>query len=360
MQLITNEIAMRKFLCAGVFVMLVLMLCSCAGETRRRGEVSVAIAPEVCAGYADYDSVVHVRLTTPDDVVVNVIKSVKTTDSLIVLSDVGGNVYGFERDGTYRCQYGRRGEAGDEYVNMSGFALMPSGGIVICDSYSQKMLFYDAYGSHERNVRFGNSSLSMIQQCESVNDSILVVGRYIYNGQDSVYATVNICNQCVTPFASVPMHTDNVAIPVGDHSVSVYKGRISYIKPLDPLVYRFPDVAWLDLDTGDDVWSEARLGEITDFNPLTYMDAMNHGIFLGYTDIYEMDDYIYLGMSDLEYAIIRKSDWEMKRYGYEKDDEFNFVGMCRIVGAEDDNTIIGFSVDSETEQEELHFYHLRD
>lgn len=202
------------------------------------------------------DSIVRVCLQTPDSIILNNVRSAIMNDGMIVASDFSDNVYGFNSAGEYVCQYGGKGESGEEYINMSAFTVTDNNQVVICDSYSQKILFFDLRGNFLKYAKFKPGSLDRVQQCVSVNDSTMIVGRYIFNDRDSVYAKVDLIKGEIRNFAAVPMHTANVGIPVGQHSISVYDNNISYIKPLDPVVYRYVDTPWIHIDNGQNIWSE--------------------------------------------------------------------------------------------------------
>ena len=340
---------------------LILFLClaSCSSRDKIVGEISLVPVEEQGDIPSCVDTVVRICLQTPDNIILNNLKSVVIGGGMIIASDMSNNVYGFNSAGEYVCQYGGYGESGEEYINMSAFTVTDSNQVVICDSYSQKILFFDLRGDFLKCAKFKPGSLDMVQQCVSVNDSTMVVGRYIYNDRDSIYAKVDLIKGETRNFAAVPMHTANIAIPVGQHSISVFDNNISYIKPLDPVVYRYVDTCWIDIDNGQKIWPEKKLKEITDFDPVTYADAMNENVFLGYSDVYELDRYIFLGMSDLNYALIDKTDWTMRSYRYHKDDKFNFVGLNRIIGYGANNILIGYNTNPLVDSNDIFIYTLK-
>lgn len=346
---------MRRF---AIYLISLLFLASCSSGEKIVGEISLVPVEEQGDIPSCVDTVARVCLQTPDGLILNNLRSVVMSDTMIIASDMSNNVYGFNSVGEYVCQYGGYGESPEEYINMSAFTVTDSRQVAICDSYSQKILFFDTEGQFLNSVKFNPGSLDMVQQCVSVNDSTMIVGRYIYNDRDSIYAEVDLIRCEIRNFAAVPMHTANVAIPAGQHSISVYDNDISYIKPFDPIIYRYLNTCWIDIDNGQNIWSDEKLKEITDFDPMTYADAMNKNVFLGYSDIYEFDRYIFLGMSDLNYALVDKKDWTMKSYRYQKDDGFNFVGLNRIIGYGSNNVLIGYNTNPLVETNEIFMYYL--
>ena len=299
-------------------------------------------------------------LDMPDDVVLNSIASVSVGDSMFVISDVSGKVYGFDRSGHYRCRYGSKGEGPEEYVTMGAATLTPQGEVALCDPYRQRMLMFDQLtGDFVREVKFADKALTMIHECAFVSDSVAAIDRYIYNKDNSVYATVNLDTHEAVVFDSVQMSTDNVAYPIGVHSLSVSGGQVGYVKPFDPVIYRMPGKSWITIQTDQKVLTPEELAGITDFSIMTYADVMDKDVFMGYNDIFVMDGYIYLGCFDMEYAVVDLKTQTMKRYGYQKDPLRNFIGIAKIISCDPSrNMLVGINSGIGSESDRLYLYRL--
>ncbi len=163
----------------------------------------------------------------------------------------------------------------------------------------------------------------------------------------------------VTEFASVPMKTDNVAIPIGWHAISSYQDTAVYIKPFSPYIYRYLETKWIYIDQPNPIYDETELAEINDFSIMTYAKAMSEDYFAGFTDIYELKDWIFLALQDMEFYLINKNSWEMRRYKYERDDYMNFKHIAKIIGAiPQKNMLIGVN-NQAMDEDKIYIYHLQ-
>lgn len=93
---------------------LILFLClsSCSSRDKIVGEISLVPVEEQGDIPSCVDTVVRICLQTPDNIILNNLKSVVMSDGMIVASDMSNNVYGFNSAGEYVCQYGGYGESG--------------------------------------------------------------------------------------------------------------------------------------------------------------------------------------------------------------------------------------------------------
>ena len=307
------------------------------------------------------ESIDTVNLTCPDSIILGTIENVYVADSMFVVVDNVPAVYGFAPDGTYKCTYGRRGDAPSEYVNMSACAVTPAGDeVVIIDSYSQRMQYYDAKsGEYKYRINFPIGSFDMAQQCVFINDSTALLARDVYGKNNSVYAAINIADKTVENFASVEMTTENHGIPVGWHAISVYNGKGAYVKPFDPTIYRYVDTKWLFIEQDKKIYSSEELAEMTNYSPFTRFEAENNGYFSGYSDIFVLKDWIFLANHNVSFSLINKTSYEMNTYKYETDEMLNYVNVANIIGSiPDNNALIGANNGPMSEDERFFIYHL--
>ena len=90
---------------------LILLWClvSCSSKDKIIGEISLVPVEEQGDIPSCVDTVVRICLQTPDNIILNNLKSVVMSDGMIVASDMSNNVYGFNPAGEYVCQYGGYG-----------------------------------------------------------------------------------------------------------------------------------------------------------------------------------------------------------------------------------------------------------
>jgi len=303
-----------------------------------------------------------VLFSCPDSIVLGSISKVYASGDMFVVVDLTPQAYGFKSNGEYVCKYGSRGEAPSEYVNLGACDITPSNDVVICDSYTQRMVFYDLFtGEFKRDVKFPIGSLDMVQQCCFTSDTTAILARYVYNNLNSVYASANLKTGKVNDFASVPMSTDNVAVPVGWHAITAYNGVASYIMPFSPFVYQYPDKKWIAIEQKKPIYNDDQLTAIKDFSIASYVKAIEDNVFVGYTDIYESKGWIFLGCQNLGFALIDKNNWRMTNYQYEKDNMLNYKIFAPIIGVKpEENILIGMNNSPLNELDQIYLYKLQD
>ncbi len=316
------------------------------------------IVPDSIAPLKQVDTI---NLVCPDSVILGSIKQVYAADDMFVVVDNMFTVHGFKADGSYVCGYGRRGEAPDEYVNMGACAVTPTGhDVVIVDNAAQRMYFYDLHsGEFKHRLELPVGSVDMVQQCVFLSDSVALLARYVYNNKNSVYAVVNFADRTVEDFASVELKTDNIAMPIGWHAIAEYQGKGVYIRPFEPAVYQYPDTKWMYIEQGKKVYDEQQLAEISDFSIATYFNAISKGYFPGYTSVYVLKDWIFLGFLNAEFSLIDKTDQGMTTCKYIKDAESNHMNVGDIVGAiPERNILIGADNGLMSESDQIFMYRL--
>lgn len=303
-----------NILAAAMCLLTVTTFMACAGGKEASSGRKVELAESgsevtqgpILEGSVPLQSQGVITLRTPDDVIPGQIMSVQIADEALVVKDSRDCVYGFTLEGRYICKYGNRGEGPEEYVVMGAVAISPSNEVVVDDPYLHRMLFYDLNtGKFIKKTDFPKGSLDMTYACSFLSDTTAVLSRMIYNKDNRVYALANLKSRQVKAFDSVPMTTDNVGVPLGGHNVSVADGEAYYLKPFDPTIYRVPGKSWLTIRTTQKLLSPEQQGEIRDYSITTgSIKSLKENVFPGYTDIFVMNGYVFLGLQGSEYAVL--------------------------------------------------------
>lgn len=340
-------------------------LAACSPSSRQQEVTEVTVNGNIRAekgvlpAFESVDTIVPV---CPDDVIIPSVGRVYMADGMMVIVDKSPSpqVYGFTAKGEYRCLYGSRGEAPGEYVNMAACAVTPDNEVAIVDSYAQRILFYDLHdGKFKNRMEFPTGSLDMVQQGVSLSDTVMLLARYVYNDKNDVYVAANLENKSVRTFASVPFATDNAGVPVGWNAISAYNGSAIYVKPFEPVIYRYPDIKWITIDQDKKVYSGEELSEIKDFSLISTAKAMYAGYFVGYSEVFDLRDWIFLSFQGQEFALIDKHDWTMTTYEYETDEMKSFTNIKKIIGCvPESNTLIGVDDSPVVEDDRIYLYKL--
>lgn len=333
---------------------------SCVSTTHEKPEAEIYVSSDskddIYSVPISYIDTLH--LNYPDSITLGAISQVYSVDDMLVVVDNFSQPYGFSQRGEYVCQYGSKGEAPSEFVNMSACAVYKDE-IVICDSYKQRMLFYNRdTGDFKRHIDFPYGSFDMIQQCVFISDTTAILARYVFNQNNSVYAVANIDNKTVNDFASVPMKTDNVAMPIGWHTISAYQDTTIYIEPFSPCIYQYPPKRWIYINQPKPLYDKEELARIGDFSIMTYAKAINEGRFAGFTDVFDLQDWIFLALHDVEFYLINKHSLEVNQFKYDKDNMMNYKYITKIIGSiPQNNALIGVN-NQMIEEDIIYIYYL--
>ena len=270
------------------------------------------------------------------DVPLSSISKITIEDSLIFFCS-NECLYSFHMDGTFNTTYGMQGRAGNEYINLSAYYVdKDTKQVCIIDGSLGKLLYFGYDGTFIRKQDFEalNSKLIFPYDVRLLPDGRLFVHNRIFNDSGLLFAIIDINDETITDFKSVPFSTANTAEYCGEHLCNLFDGHLYYLLPFDPNIYV------LDGDKGtvlreipgvENVPTEKELEGITDYNFFTGFNMYNEGRFAGFSGVYETDSLIFLNELELlNYYIIDKNSGKQKRYQYSLDDDFKTLPIKSI------------------------------
>lgn len=279
-----------------------------------------------------------VQLECTPECAVSTINKMEIADSLILVSDMN-RLLAFRADGKFSHQYGVKGNAANEYTIIDTFMLDPEGNVVIVDSYTGKLLTFSIDGRFLSVDKIDQSLLSNIQDGCFVDKNTLFASRYIYNDSNTVFETINLKEGKTEEIAKTPVKTDNAMEKVGVHPFTAYDGNISYVLPFDPDIYDLSSGYRYSIKTSEKVYSEEELSKITNYSIMTYSNALQNHVFLGFTDIFETPRSIFLFCSNLYGTVIDKSDNSCFRFPLQGKESYSSLPLIGIMTAHDGKLI---------------------
>ena len=230
-----------------------------------------------------------------------------------------------------------QGRAGNEYINLSAYYVdKDTKQVCIIDGSLGKLLYFGYDGTFIRKQDFEalNSKLIFPYDVRLLPDGRLFAHNRIFNDSGLLFAIIDINDETITDFKSVPFSTANTAEYCGEHLCNLFDGHLYYLLPFDPNIYV------LDGDKGtvlreipgvENVPTEKELEGITDYNFFTGFNMYNEGRFAGFSGVYETDSLIFLNELELlNYYIIDKNSGKQKRYQYSLDDDFKTLPIKSI------------------------------
>lgn len=260
---------------------------------------------------------------TPECTVPNINK-IELTDSLILVSDFE-RVLAFSMEGKFLRQYGVKGNAENEYITIGTFMLDSEGNIVIVDSYSGKLIYFKPDGKYLHTTKIDQSLLANIQDGYFINNDLIFTSRYIYNDSNTIYNIIDISNQEIKDIASTEIKTANTMERIGLHPFSQNNNDPVWILPFSPHIYSLDFGILYTIVTSKPVYNTEKLESIKDFSIMTYSNALENKDFLGFTDIFDLDNYIFLRCFNLDGCIIDKSKLTCKHFSFDNQSGYSLL-----------------------------------
>ena len=90
----------------------------------------------------------------------------------------------------------------------------------------------------------------------------------------------------------------------------------------------------MEIQTSERVAEDKDIKKITDFNITTYLDFLNNELFIGYSDIFETEDMIFLGCKNLFYTLVDKTSWQAHKYYYRVNEESREIPLYNIISSD--------------------------
>jgi len=275
-------------------------------------------------------------LTVPKKVLV-------TKDDVLVLDN--DRVFRFNKTGKLIKTIGRQGHGNGEYISPSTFYIGYDRLVSIVDTYAGKILKYTIDGEFKESVKIGELATN-VQNAESIDNDLLFTSNYIYNKDNKIYNMLNLKEKDASVIAKTEMSTANTKEAIGVHPFSIHNNVIRYILPFDNNIYSINDMTEYRYVTEKRLFALEGQKKINDFSIMTYQKLLEEDMFLGFTDIYETDKYIFTACKNIEYVILNKQERLCKRYNYRLDKNTECFPLYNII-ASDNNALYGLINTSE-------------
>lgn len=237
----------------------------------------------------------------------------------------------FSKDGKLENTIGKRGHGRGEYVVLRTFYLESKTNVILVDSYRGGLLRYKSDGTFVDETRIGKNIYN-IQNAYLLSEDSLFFSNYIMNDQSDIYQILNLNTKKNTVVSHTNLSTKNKMYPVGRNSFSVYNGCVKYVEPFDNKIYELNGNKCYQYSTKQKLLDKDEQSEIKDFSLESYVHLMSQGGFVGFTDIFEINNYLLTAFSDWEYTLLDKRTNTCRRYSYKLNDDLTSIPIVRIVG----------------------------
>lgn len=259
-------------------------------------------------------------------------QQVEIQDTIVIIRDEKG-VFAFNKNGRFIRQYGKRGRGKGEYVNLSAFYIEKDGGVAIVDAFRKRILHYDKFGTFLTEEKTGEHVLDYVCSMLPVTGSDERLCTYMINPEDDemyslIDANLNRLSVCKTGLT-----TKGSAEMFGWHPVSKYEDKIRYVMPYENKIFTYSTEDVTEISIG---MQEKASPETSDFTLMGMLNQLLQGKFIGFTDIFETNNYILLGVSNFSYVLVDKSSLTCKHYSYAVPELVESLPLLNIVAASGD------------------------
>ncbi len=267
------------------------------------------------------------QLESNSDCILSSIQKLMKDDRAIYISD-SQNLFSFDFSGKFLYKYGEKGNAENEYINLSTFMFDNDGNIVIADSYTGKLLTYSKEGEFLKCEKLDIDLIKYIQDGRYLDEYKIFISNYIYNEPHDLYSIIDIKENKRLGGKVCEITSQNTMEMIGRHPFTEAYGRngVKYIFPFSSEIFAEDGEPVYNIFTSKSKLTAQELTEINDFSIMTYFNAMEKNEFMGFTDIFESGNKIILLCKNIGLTIIDKNNNSCRNYNLESYD-FPFMNL---------------------------------
>lgn len=256
-----------------------------------------------------------VELRADSTAALSSILQLEVVDGAYIVRDNDG-VYSFDAGGKLMCKYGARGRGKGEYVNLSCFFVKYNGNVCIIDDYRQSVLEYSRNGSFVSEKKAPDGTFAYVGTSVAMPEQDAVLCSFMANPEHADFCALIDGSFKKTSICQSDLKSTRTAEMYGRHPVSVYNGIAKYVKPYDNHIYTHGDESLTSIEIPKDMVSTMSDEEKGDYTYLGLLNAAIKEKFVGFTDIFETDRYMMLGVSSYDYVMIDKDKGRCVHYTY--------------------------------------------
>ena len=274
-----------------------------------------------------------------NDVHIGIIDKVSLIDTFIIVKDQYG-IYEFNINGEYKRRISQKGLANNEYISLRTYYINKKKNINIVDAGTNRILKYRFDGNFlsSQNIKFDKEYIITLEDIEEISEDKLFIYSDIFNDFQDSYNIISSSFDKIEPIDMINIKSKGKAYAFSSHPISTYNNIIRYVKPFDNRIFMLNSDTVLNLVTSEKVLIDNDLDKIS---PLTSNKLAryisNNEFFIGFSDIFETEKYIFLNFHDFYYIILDKQNRKCKKYSYKYSKNSDFSPIVHIVGQNNNN-----------------------
>lgn len=240
------------------------------------------------------DSVKVIKLEEDGHRHINTIVQFEKLDSVFIVRD-NNNAYRLDRNGKFLNQFGKEGT---DYKRLDTFMLDSLGHVLLVDGYSKKMLVFNQDGTLIQSREFSSKKNDFINAGTLLQDGSILMNNAIFNLNNNLYTLLGPLDVACTDIMHTPLNSKEIAFPMGRHPISNWNESLRLTNPYDNHIFTLDKngmpIKDLTIQTAlstpnVDILSKPQ-NQIDLY--LTLRKSLKY--FLGYTSIFETENYLIL------------------------------------------------------------------
>lgn len=256
-----------------------------------------------------------VELKADSIVSLSSILQMDVSDGQYIIRDDHG-VYSFDRTGKRLCRFGEKGRGRGEYVTLSCFFIKGNGNVCIIDEYKQSVMEYSRDGHFVSERKAPDGTFSYIGTSVTMPDKNAIYCSFMVNPEnDELYAEIDEDFKKNVKYKS-ELKSTGTSEMIGHHPISVFDGIVRCVKPYDNCIYTYGEACPTTVTIPKNIISTLSEEEKRNYTYLSLLKEAIKDKFVGFTDIFETDRFIMLGVSNYDYVMIDKAKGECTHHKY--------------------------------------------
>ena len=331
-----------------IFIVCGIVLTACHSSKQQNIDIEVLRCSN-CSGEAletppSYRVVDVIKLETNMESFITNIKQMEMNDSLIFILNGSENLYVFDRNGKFKNQIGKKGEAPNEYLVLNTFYINAVERIVVLiDGYKNILLNYSFDGKYISSVSMSPNALLNCNNALLMDNNTLLLFNMMGIKESVAYSLIDMGKRELIGkyFPYEPIRTNNYIYSFSRHPIATIENGANIILPLCDTIYNY-SLSSRSFEPKYVVETPRKMAskyQIRNDKKQTYSDELadlwDAGYFTGFNGIYETDDKIVLtflsGGIIMGYFVFDKSDQEGSYYIYVYDDESKEIPFYPVI-----------------------------
>ena len=336
-----------------IWVICCFVLAACHGSKQQNIEV---LRCSNCSGEAletppSYKVTDIIKLETNIKSFITNIKQMEMNDSLIFILNGSENLYVFDRNGNFKNQIGKKGEAPNEYLVLNTFYINAvEQMVVLIDSYKNVLLNYSFDGKYISTISMSPNALLNCNNTLLMDDNTLMLFNMMGIKESIAYSLIDMNKKELIGkyFSYAPIMTNNYIYSFSRHPIAATENGANIILPLCDTIYNY-SASSHTFEPKYIVETPRKMAskyQIRNDKKQTYSaelyDLWEEGYFTGFNGIYETKEKIILTFLNgiiMGYFIFDKLDRKGNYYIYEYDDASGEIPFYPVIYTYDNKFI---------------------